>query len=47
MCLQLVDYSNAYLQDGTSNPAHTLWCSTLSLMGLLLAALPGKCSGVV
>lgn len=41
--LQPVDYSNAYRQDGSPNPAHELWCSALSLLGLLLAALPGGC----
>lgn len=37
-----MDYSNAYRQDGTHDPAHQLWCSALSLLGLLLAALPGE-----
>ncbi|PRW56624.1 Nucleoporin NUP188 like isoform B [Chlorella sorokiniana] len=37
----VVDYSNAYRQDGSPNPAHRLWCCVLSLMAVLLAALPG------
>lgn len=38
---KVVDYSNAYRQDGSPNPAHRLWCCVLSLMAVLLAALPG------
>ncbi|KAI3428139.1 hypothetical protein D9Q98_006522 [Chlorella vulgaris] len=37
----VVDYSNAYLQDGSPNPAHRLWCCVLSLLAALLAGLPG------
>ncbi|PSC72509.1 exostosin-like glycosyltransferase isoform B [Micractinium conductrix] len=37
----VVDYSNAYRQDGSPNPAHRLWCCVLSLLAVLLAALPG------
>lgn len=40
-----VDYSNAYHQDGSPNPAHRLWCCVLSLMAVLLAALPGHAAG--
>lgn len=36
-----MDYSNAYRQDGSPNPAHRLWCCVLSLAAVLLAALPG------
>jgi hypothetical protein len=41
----VVDYSNAYLQDGSPNPAHRLWCCVLGLLGGLLAALPGHAAG--
>lgn len=41
----VVDYSNAYRQDGSPNPAHRLWCCVLSLMAVLLAALPGHAAG--
>jgi hypothetical protein len=37
-----VDYSGAYLPDGSPSPLHRLWCSTLALTGLLLGALPGS-----
>lgn len=37
----MVDYAQAYFADGTRNPAHTAWCSILSLAGMLLATLPG------
>lgn len=43
----MVDYSNAYQQqDGSSSSAHRFWCSALSLVGLLLAALPGESRGL-
>jgi hypothetical protein len=41
----VVDYSNAYLQDGSPNPAHRLWCCVLSLLAALLAGLPGHAAG--
>ncbi len=41
----VVDYSNAYRQDGSPNPAHRLWCCVLSLLAVLLAALPGHAAG--
>jgi hypothetical protein len=43
----VVDYSNAYRQDGSPNPAHRLWCCVLSLVSVLLAALPGHATGAL
>lgn len=41
----VVDFSNAYRQDGSPNPAHRLWCCVLSLLAVLQAALPGHAAG--